>query len=88
VDARGHKTHLGFRSQGWWVNAWLSLAGVSSLWSIESVTECSISTYSAAQFADLLAGNPALMMSILTLQSKELVSLQNQLLDLKEAHPR
>jgi CRP-like cAMP-binding protein len=78
----GKETLLGLRSQGWWINPWLVLARVPSLWSVQAVTRCAVATVPAAQFQEHLRGNPALMLRILAAQSHEVMILSQRVLDL------
>lgn len=81
----GKELLLGFRSQGWWINSWFALANAPSMWRIETVTECIVTRYPIAAFADLVSSNPPIMMQLLASQSYELVILSRLIVDFAEA---
>lgn len=75
-DGQGKESLLGLRTRGWWINSWFAVASVVSIWRVETVTECTVTEYSTAAFADLLSKNPASMVKLLACQSNELVDLR------------
>ncbi len=73
LDPKGQEFILGLRSEGWWIASTQVLLDVPNLYTVETLTLCSVSTIAADDFSQQLAKNPRMMRHYLSSMCREIV---------------
>lgn len=78
LDPKGQEFILGLRSEGWWTASTQVLLDVPNLYTVETLTPCSVSTIAADDFSQQLLKNPRMMWHYLSSMCRE-IAIQSKM---------